>query len=170
MNLLRSLNTNKYWTKSKLRTPKKLHKEYTAIRLLITLIDNAARDFTMWFQMTLTRAVHVCCFLLIRSFHSLNIGFTFSVLVSTMGIIVAWLLIMQGAAMFHTTSKKIIRSWKNIKVIDTKEAKIWKKIRRATKPIGIRIGSHYMVTPITVISIVETYFKGTIRLLLTFKA
>jgi len=146
-----------------------LRKTIDSLTIIVGLVHNAAQDFLMVVQMMMTRIVHICCYLLIRHHHEMK---TAHILIIT-GMMIAFMTsvlgFMQGAAVVHTTSTKIVRSWRKCVVISPRERTIWHKIRKSIKPLGIKVGSCFIVKPITVVTIAENYFKGTIRLLLTFK-
>jgi len=146
-----------------------LRKTMVAIKLIITLVHNTFQDFAMYFQMLLTRCVHLCCFLVIRHHHEMPVFESCLYLGISVCYVFGWLAAMQCAALLYTTSVRMIRSWRHCAVSNQNELKIWKKTRRSMQPIGFKVGVFYVVKPITVILIFETYIKGTIRLLLTFR-
>jgi hypothetical protein len=162
-------NTRSYWTKAWLRTPIHLRKTYNCTFILITLLHNTYQDFAMWMQMTLTRSVHLCCFLLIRHHHEMPILQSFICSMMSFMFVVGWLVSMQCAAILHTSSSKNLRSWRNCAISPKRESMIWKRSLKSMKTISFKVGHVYVVKPITVVMICETYLKGTIRLLLTFR-
>jgi hypothetical protein len=167
--LIRVGRKTNYWTKAWLRTPHLLRKSYDSITVLDRLVQNAFEDVMMAMQMVLTRSVHFGCFLIIRHHHEMVRVHILICAFMTVVLIVVWLTFMRGCALLFSSSNKVIRSWRKCVVVNPRERIIWMKIRRSIKPLSFKIGQYYIVKPITVVVLAETYFKGTIRLLLTFR-
>jgi hypothetical protein len=167
-NVLRVGNKTPYWTKAWLRKPALLRKSYDSIFLLDRLVQNFLKDVVMSMQMVLTRSVHFGCFLIIRHHHEIVRAHIVIFALMTILFAVTWLIFMQGCALLFSTSNRVIRSWKKCTVSNPREKVIWMKIRKSIRPISFKMGHYYVVKPMTVVAMAETYLKGTIRLLLTF--
>jgi hypothetical protein len=122
-------------------------------------------------QVTLTRTVNICYFLLIRHGNELALMDRLFALGFSTTIAIAWISTVYCAANVYKAGKINIISTRLVKFHpdDTKGRKLFRMTKLALKPVRFHVGDFYTIRPFTVLKVASGFLYGTSRLLLTFR-
>jgi hypothetical protein len=154
-----------YKTLEALRTIKHLPWEYRMVEILQRNINDVLGLCLIPLQAVISQIALFCNFTLITRWGQIDAATKGILSVWTIGVLVLWITLLEGAGRFHLKGKELIRSWKYWDW-PRKDMKLMGKFRKSCRPLGVRAGRYCCIKRISVLKFVRGIVQGTFRALL----